>query len=269
MDARVPEVSRAAGARADFNARSGTERVVVFAKAPIPGEVKTRLARTLGDAAAVRLYRAFLSDTLRSIFTAPGLSGTLACAPAPDAFLTALARRWSLDLDAQRGEGLYARLCDATRAARTKGARDVLFIGSDTPTLPRAFVDSALARLGRPPEVSRAMGARADFNDRSGTKPADVVFGPSFDGGYALVALGPRADPAALFRDVPWDSDRALAATRANAERAGLSVAFVPAWYDIDEPGDVAYLRGHLTRLDPALPGGAPETRAVLRDLSI
>jgi rSAM/selenodomain-associated transferase 1 len=222
-------------------------RVIVFAKAAVPGEVKTRLARTLGDDAAARLYRAFLSDTLRSIFTAPGLAGTLACAPAPDAHLASLAGRWNLALDAQRGEGLHARLCDATRAARAKGARDVLFIGSDTPTLPRAFVDSALARLGR----------------------ADVVFGPSFDGGYTLVALGPAAEPEALFRDVPWDSDRALAATRANAERAGRRVAFVPAWYDIDEPADLAYLRGHLTHLDPAGPGGAPETRGVLRDLSI
>jgi rSAM/selenodomain-associated transferase 1 len=221
-------------------------RVVVFAKAPVPGEVKTRLSARLGADGATRIYRALLSDTIRSVFTAPGLAGTLACAPAPDAFLSDLAARWGLDLDSQRGAGLFERLCDATRVARARGAGCVLFIGSDTPTLPRALVDRALERL--------ASGA-------------DVVFGPSDDGGYTLVALGPRVDPEILFRAVPWDSDRALAATRGNAEGAGWRIACVPAWYDIDDPADLEYLRGHLAFLDPADPGGAPETRRVLAGL--
>ena len=225
--------------------RSGA-RVVVFAKAPVPGEVKTRLVARLGTDGATRMYRALVSDTIRSVFTAPGLACTLACAPAPDAFLSDLAARRGLDLDSQRGDGLFERLCDATRAARARGAGHVLFIGTDTPTLPRALVDRALERL--------AAGA-------------DVVFGPSDDGGYTLVALGPRVDPAILFRAVPWDSDRALAATRGNAERAGWRVAFVPAWYDIYDSADLEYLSGHLAFLDPAEPGGAPETRRALADL--
>ena len=226
---------------------SGGARVVVFARAVIPGRVKTRLGARLGADAAARIYRALVSDTLRSIFSAPGLAGTLCCTPAPDAFLSDLAAAWRLDLDSQRGPGFFERLCDATRAARSRGAARVLFIGSDTPTLPRAFVDRALERV--------AAGA-------------DTVFGPSDDGGYTLVALGPRVDPEVLFREVPWDSDRALAATRGNAERAGWRVAFVPTWYDIDEPEDLDYLRGHLAHLDPADPGGAPETRRVLAALA-
>ena len=225
---------------------SGGARVVAIAKAAIPGRVKTRLATRLGVDAATRIYRALVSDTLRSIFSAPGLAGTLTCAPAPDVFLSDLAAAWRLDLDSQRGPGLFERLCDATRAARSRGAARVLFIGGDTPTLPRAFVDRALARVAT---------------------SADVAFGPSDDGGCALVALGPRVDPDVLFREVPWDGDRALAAMRGNAERAGWRVAFVPTWYDIDEPEDLDYLRGHLAHLDPADPGGAPETRRVLAAL--
>jgi glycosyltransferase A (GT-A) superfamily protein (DUF2064 family) len=179
---------------------TGGVRVVVFAKAPIPGQVKSRLAAGIGTDAATRVYRALVADTIGSIFGTPGLAGTLACAPAPDAFLSDLAARRGLDLDSQRGAGLFERLCDATRAARARGADCVLFIGSDTPTLPRVLVDRAAARV--------AAGA-------------DVVFGPSHDGGYTLVALGPRVEPDVLFRDVPWDSDRALEATRANAARAG------------------------------------------------
>ncbi len=221
-------------------------RVVVFAKAPVPGQVKTRLAAKLGTDAATRIYRALVADTLRSVFTAPGLAGTLACAPGPDGFLSDLAARRGLDLDSQRGPGLFERLCDATHAARAKGAGRVLFIGSDTPTLPRAFIDHALERA--------AAGV-------------DVVFGPSDDGGYTLVALGPRVEPEVLFRDVPWDNDRALAVTRANAERAGWRVAYVPTWYDVDDSADLEYLRGHLAFLDPVDPGGAPETRQVLAGL--
>lgn len=225
---------------------TGDARVVVFARAVVFGQVKTRIAASLGPDAATRIYRALLADTLRSVFSAPGLAGTLACAPGPDAILSDLAARWRLDLDSQRGPGLFERLCDATRVARAKGASRVLFIGSDTPTLPRAFVDLALARL--------AAGA-------------DVVFGPSDDGGYTLVALGQRVDPEVLFRDVPWDSERALAATRGNAARAGWRVSHVPVWYDIDDAADLDYLRGHLVFLDPADPGGARETRAALDGL--
>ncbi|MFQ5457352.1 MAG: TIGR04282 family arsenosugar biosynthesis glycosyltransferase, partial [Myxococcota bacterium] len=200
------------------------ERVIVFSKAPVVGRVKTRLGRSLGPEEATRVYRALLSDTLRALFSAPGLSGTLACDPAPDPFLRKLAAAWKLDLDEQRGADLTARLGDATARARARGAERVLFTGADSPTLPRHFVDLALARL------------------RGG---ADVVLGPSFDGGYTIAALGPRADPAAVFADVPWYSDQALAATRGNVERAGLALGFVPTWYDVDVLADLAYLRDH------------------------
>jgi len=222
---------------------SALERVIVFTKAPVVGRVKTRLARALGPEEATRVYCALLSDTLRAIFTAPGLAGTITCDPGPDVFLEKLAAIWRLDLDVQRGEGLTARLEDATRRAREAGAARVIFTGADSPTLPRAYVDLALARL------------------RDGR---DVVLGPSFDGGYTLVALGPGADPAALFADVPWDTDRALAITRANVERAGLSLGFVPTWYDVDVIEDLAYLRDHLAHLAPDDPSGAPETRALI-----
>ncbi len=225
---------------------SATDRIVVFARAPVAGRVKTRLARRLGPEGAARLYRAFVSDTLRALFSAPGLPGTIACDPEPDEFLREAAAAWRLDLESQRGADLGERLCHAAALARSRGASRVIFTGTDTPTIPRALVDLALARLG---------------DGRS------VVFGPSFDGGYVLVALGPGADPAAVFVDVPWDTPGALAATRANAERSGHRVNFVPTWYDVDDAADLDFLRGHLPFLDPADPAGAPQTRRVLATL--
>ena len=225
---------------------TGAERVVVFTKTPEPGRVKTRLGRVLGTETATRLYRALVADTLRALFTSPGLAGTLACDPAPDGFLRGLAETWGLALDLQRGADLAERLADATLRAREGGAERVLFTGADSPTLPRALVDLALARL---------RGGR------------DVVFGPSFDGGYVLVGVGPRAAPEALFAAVPYDTDGALAATRANAERAGLRVSYVPTWYDVDVMEDLRMLRGHLATLPPEAAGGAPETRRLLGEI--
>lgn len=222
---------------------SAAERVIVFTKVPAPGLVKTRLARVLGADTAARLYRAMVADTVRSVFTEAGIAGTLACTPAPDDFLRTLAGTWRLSLDVQRGADLTARLAEATARARAGGAARVLFIGADSPTLPRTFVDLAFARL------------------RAGR---DVVLGPSFDGGYTLVALGPAAEPGAIFAGVPWDTDGALAATRVNVERAGLRLAYTPTWYDVDEIADLQMLRGHLDTLGPAAAGGAPETRRML-----
>jgi len=225
---------------------SGEERVIVFTKSPVPGRVKTRLARVVGSEAAARLCRALLADTLRSVFTPPGLAGTLACDPAPDDFLGGLAEDWGLALDVQRGEGLTERLVDATARAREGGAARVLFTGGDSPTLPRAFVDLALARL------------------RAGR---DVLFCPSFDGGYAIAALGPRADPAVVFEGIPWDTADALAVTRANVERAGLRTGYVPTWYDVDVMDDLRYLQGHLATIPAEAAGGAPETRRLLEEI--
>jgi rSAM/selenodomain-associated transferase 1 len=221
-------------------------RVFVFAKTPVKGRVKTRLAPLLGEGGASRFYRALLADTLRSIVMEPGLAGTLACDPAPDDFMSAQASRWNLALDVQRGGDLTEKLSNATSAARTRGIEHILFTGSDTPTLPRRFVDLSLDRL------------------RQGT---DVVLQPSLDGGYTTVGLGPRADPEVVFAGVPWDSDHALASTRENLERAGLSMAYVPTWYDIDVEADIEYLRGHLDLLDPDSASGAPETRRALEEL--
>ncbi len=225
---------------------AATDRVVVFARAPVAGRVKTRLARRFGPEGAALLYRAFVHDTLRALFTTPGIPGTLACDPEPDEFLRAAAAAWRLDLESQQGADIGERMCHAAAFARLRGAARVLFTGTDVPTIPRALVDLALGRLG---------GRRS------------IVFGPSFDGGYVLVALGPDADPAAIFAGVPWDSPEALAVTRANAARSGHRVAFVPTWYDIDEPADLDFLREHLAFLDPAGPSGAPETRKVLASL--
>jgi glycosyltransferase A (GT-A) superfamily protein (DUF2064 family) len=116
------------------------------------------------------------------------------------------------------------------------GYAEVALIGSDSPDLPAAHLEEAFARLGE----------------------ADVVYGPSADGGYYLIALR-RVYPE-LFRDIVWSSGTELLVSLERAAAAGLSVFLLPEWYDVDTAADLA--RPGLV----AEGNGAPRTRAFLLD---
>lgn len=134
--------------------------------------------------------------------------------------------------------GFGARLERALVAGLRRGQRVVL-IGADSPTLPPAIVRRAFARLAR----------------------ADVVIGPATDGGYYLIGTRTRL-PRPLFRRMPWSTPRVAEETRSRAETAGLRVAVLPAWYDVD---DAAGLRRLLA--DGAGLRRARATRATLAAL--
>ena len=111
---------------------------------------------------------------------------------------------------------------------------------SDRPTLPMIYVSEAVTTLE----------ARA----------ADVVLGPSEDGGYYLVGLNAPAPP--LFEGVPWSTERVLDVTLDKAEMLGLRVHLLAAWFDVDTEADLNRLRCSLE----SGTAGAPRTRAFLRD---
>jgi len=207
--------------------------IVIFARAPVAGEVKTRLARTVGDAAALQLYEAFLDDTC---LVTQGLGARRVLAVAGDVAqpaLERLAKSQRLTIEPQADGDLGARLTHAVATHVAHGP--VVVIGSDAPTLPRRYLHQALDAL-------------AD---------ADVVLGPSDDGGYYLV--GARVAVPELFRDVPWSTPAVLATTRARlGERAHV---LLPPWYDVDEAPDLERLQRDLAQLPPS---AAPATRRAL-----
>ncbi len=215
--------------------RAVRRRLVLFAREPVAGRVKTRLAAALGRGPAAVLYAAFLEDLSRAlrgpweaVLSHDGDAGPRLRAVFDDG--------WRM---APQGEGdLGERLSRAAGLAFSEGARLVVLAGSDVPTL-----------------TAREVGAAFDA-----LSAADVVFAPSPDGGFSLVGLRPPADPGALFSGVAWSSDRAFRETRANAERAGLSVALLPGVPDVDVVEDLAPLLEAL-RNDLAL---APATRRAL-----
>lgn len=201
---------------------SAPGRLMVFGKVPRAGHTKTRLAPALGEEGAARLYRAFLDDVLELGRSVPA-ELELWIAPRPGRDDDLGGRRPEVRIRRQAEGGLGARLRAAFRAAFEEGAERALAVGSDHPTLPPGHLREALEALGG----------------------CDACVGPTPDGGYWAVGIRRDAWPraAGLFEDVPWSTPRVLAATMARARRAGVEVARVSAWYDVDEPRDLERLR--------------------------
>ncbi len=192
--------------------------VVVFTRAPLAGRVKTRLAARLGSARAARLHERL---TLAALHAALGAR----CGPVElhatthHAWLKAVSRRNAVALKIQKGKDLGERMARATREALRR-APFVLLIGADCPEL-------------APRQLRRAARWRA-----GGTA---VVLAPARDGGYALVGLA-RPVPA-MFRGIPWGSERVYAQTEARLKNSGRRLRALAQVDDIDRPEDLAKIR--------------------------
>ena len=192
-----------------------TSAIVVFAKAPLPDQAKTRLIPALGRDGAARLASLLLDFTLAECLATRATRIVLAQTPSPDdptweAFsLPAAVERWD------QGDGdLGDRLARCSAQALADYDR-ILLIGTDAPALTTERLDAALDLL-------------ADY---------DAVLTPAHDGGYALLGLN-RFDRA-LFSNMPWSTDRVAALTRARLAQAACTVHVTDAIADIDEPADL------------------------------
>jgi rSAM/selenodomain-associated transferase 1 len=188
--------------------------VIVFARAPLAGRVKTRLAPTIGGAAAARLQRELIRTALATARAAR-------CGPvelhvsAPHAFFATL----NIVVRLQRGADLGSRMHHALRAALRRHRRAIL-IGADCP----ALTGADLARAAR-----WLQGG------------ADVVLAPAEDGGYALI--GARRVTPRIFSDVEWGSARVLSQTLERMARARLRYRLLRTLWDVDRPEDLERLR--------------------------
>jgi rSAM/selenodomain-associated transferase 1 len=189
--------------------------VLVVAKAPAPGRSKTRLVPPLSPRQAADLAEALLLDTLDACRAQGHPPGILA-PPDEVPALGGMAGP-AVPLVAQEGRGLP----DALRLgmARHLAGGPVALVSSDVPGLPPGALDTAFAAL--------ATGA-------------DVVLGPSYDGGYWLIAM--RAFHEAVFTAIPWSTPACAAVTARRAEDAGLRVARLALWRDVDTAVDLAVL---------------------------
>jgi rSAM/selenodomain-associated transferase 1 len=196
-------------------------RTMVFAKAPTPGAVKTRLVPVLGEAAAAALQRRLAEYALGTAVAAGLGQVELWCAPGTsDAFFQDCARRHGISLHAQ-GEGdLGARMARALGFAPARGTAGLL-IGSDCPALTPAYLHLAAAAL---------------------EEGNDAVFGPAEDGGYVLVGTA-RAPAALLFENIAWGSATVMQQTRTRLARLNWRWRELGMMWDVDRPEDLARLK--------------------------
>jgi rSAM/selenodomain-associated transferase 1 len=218
--------------------RVGADRssaVVVLAKVPQRGRVKTRLVPTVGEDGATALAEAMLGDTLEALEAlAPSVARLWVASGSLEAARARVPAHWIVEPQAEGDLG--ARMGEAWRVA---AAERVVIVGADAPSMSAARVEAALTALGT----------------------ADVVVGPTLDGGYDLLAL--RRREAAVLDDMPWSTPELLRVTRARARGAGLVLAELEPGFDVDTGEDLIDLAA---RLD-ARAAAAPRTRAWLAAL--
>jgi rSAM/selenodomain-associated transferase 1 len=188
-------------------------RLVVFLRAPRPGTVKTRLARSIGLAEACAVYRQ-LVDWLVPQIAAASLGVELRFTPDDAAAEIEPWRRPGWTLAPQGSGDLGARMWRAVTENRAGGADRVLIIGTDCPGLRAADLLAAAAAL--------------DANE--------LVLGPAQDGGYWLIGL--RAAQRRLFEDIPWSTARVLETTLERARQDRLGVHLLRTLSDIDTAED-------------------------------
>jgi rSAM/selenodomain-associated transferase 1 len=211
--------------------------LVIMAKAPRPGAVKTRLAPSFSLKAVIDFYRCLLADTLALARSLREVELAVMC---PDSDMDELAQLAGNEarVIAQKGEGLAAGLTSVFAHFATDRRRRIIAFNSDSPHLPRSVLEDAFERLAA----------------------ADVVVGPTHDGGYYLV--GAKAPHPALFARDGMGTSSALEGLLSRSRELELSVSFTEPFYDIDVADDLARLAAELR----AAPERAPRTAIWLKE---
>jgi hypothetical protein len=216
----------------------GSDRVlVIMAKAPRPGAVKTRLAPNLSLEAVIAFYCCLLADTLALAQSLGDVEVAVMC---PDSDVNELAQLAGNEVRVvgQKGEGLAAGLTSVFSHFTEDRQRRIIAFNSDSPHLPRSFLEDAFETLAA----------------------HDVVVGPTHDGGYYLV--GAKTSHPALFAGDGMGTNSALERLLWRVRALELSVGFVDPFYDIDVADDLTRLAAEL-RL---VPNRAPRTAMWLKE---
>lgn len=218
--------------------------LVVFAKAPIEGQVKTRLCPPLTPTQAAELARCFLVDTVERA-CAFETQVYIAFTPADSESIFHELLPFPVEYIPQRGDSLGERELNVFLDLQQQGARNIVLIGSDIPTLPLTHIQEAFTFLG--------------------DSHCDAVFGPTDDGGYCLIGM--REPHSVLFEGIAWSTSTVMAETLSQARKHSLNVELVPAWYDVDDHAGLSRLADELKNTKRGTV--APRTQALLKRLGL
>ena len=218
--------------------------LVIFAKWPVPGQVKTRLCPTLQSDQAAELARCFLIDTVERVSSLKDVQVWLAFTPSDTEPLFRELLPSSVRYLPQRGKDLGERELNIFVDLLGKEETTVAIMGTDIPSVPLASLQSAFALLKNP--------------------GCDAVFGPSGDGGYYFV--GAKAVHPPLFENIEWSTEKVLQQTLGQARLHNLNVSLIPSWHDVDTEEDLRRLARQLGEIRSEK--DAPRTRAFLKRLA-
>ncbi len=207
-----------------------------MAKVPLPGLAKTRLCPPLSPSGAASLAMCFVQDVIESALRVnPHV--ILAYTPTKGRAILEPALPAGLQWLEQQGDNLAERLVAAIAYAYDQGFAPIIVLGTDSPTLPPAFIEQAFGSLS--------------------TGSADVVLGPTVDGGYYLV--GVRKPEPNIFHDIAWSSPDTFKQTARNVRQLNFKLLTLEQWYDVDTFTDLQSLNDELLR-DPNTRERAPQT---------
>lgn len=215
--------------------------IVMFSKAPEPGKVKTRLTSHMSDLDAASFHEAFVVDTLDTIVSLENAETYIACHPDKEhRFFGEIEEHFNIKTFSQEGGDLGERMENAFRYLRKIGHKEILIIGSDSPTLPAEIVDEAFEKL----------------------KKYELVIGPSHDGGYYLIGISGRIPD--LFSGIDWGTDKVFEETIKKAKESKLDFSILPLWYDIDTIKELRFMQIHLDNMNE---GNCVRTRDMIKRL--
>lgn len=195
-------------------------RILIFAKAPVPGRVKTRLIPALGEQGALDLYLDCLHHIIRQRCQAQIAPVIVYCTPdTTHPVLQQLGKRYPLTLRQQHGNDLGERMSAATQQCLAESDH-IILTGVDAPSLTHTDIRTGLEQL---------------------QQQADVVMSPAEDGGYVM--LGMKQHYPALFTDMPWGTGQIAQITRQTCTDQALKLVELPTRWDIDRPVDAQRFR--------------------------
>ena len=190
--------------------------LIIFAKAPVAGQVKTRLCPPLTPDEAASLHGSLVLDLLDRCQSLKGIDRILAGAPTREhPFFGAMKTRFKIPVWDQVGDDLGARMAHAFQSALGSPYQSVLIVGTDIPGINVSLITTAFKSL----------------------QDHDIVLGPTVDGGYYLIGL--RSPVPELFEHIPWSTDKVLSLTREKTQALDLSVKILPRLRDLDTVEDL------------------------------
>lgn len=196
--------------------KTGSKCVILFAKAPVAGRVKTRLMPQIRPDDAALLYRSFVLD-LRDMLARSEFTVRVYFEPprSHDALADLIGHEYTYL--PQKGAGLGEKMAGALKQTFDVGFDAAVLIGTDFPDLPAVFIADAFAALSR----------------------SSAVIGPSVDDGYYLIGFTKNTYCREVFDNIPWGSNRVLEETLSAFTRRGIDVFKLPPWRDIDTFDDL------------------------------